>query len=274
AFYLFAPPVFDVTYSFAVVANHVDGYEGPVSNVVDDIIRIEEFDYPGDPASSGGGGGGGGAAGGYNMQNLHRKLTYGLNIASDVNQRTEQIRFWSDEELLRSINEGYLDFTRRTMCLQKFGMIGIVAEQTEYDLPTDCIKLLWVSDGIRNLVGQSLAYMDDLDDGWLTRDGTPAYYVQELAGIKKFNLYETPGTSGISTFTADANHSEADADHGLLVGLEQDDVEVTFIADSNHAEADADHGIVINITGEPVMLSEERETGIFVKLDQQSANLM
>lgn len=208
------------------------------------------------------------------MQELHSIYTYRLNIAADVNQRAEEAKFWSDEELLRAINEGYLDFVRRTECLQRFDTISLVADQIEYDLPSDCIKLLWVGDGVKNLHGQSLDYMDMLDDGWMERSGEPAYFVQELGGLKKINLYETPDTAGSASFTADSNHTEANADTGVIFVLEDASTEITATADSNHSEANADTGMIVPFTGESVLFPVQSETGAYFKLDQQTANLM
>jgi 6-phosphogluconolactonase (cycloisomerase 2 family) len=272
-YYIFDPYIhtgtsgFGKTYYFVVVASGNDDYTtSGGSNIVTAAIASDgSYDdlYLGVGQQ---------LTGGKPMKQMHSELTYRLNIAKDVHARTEQIRFWSDEEILRSINEGYLDFVRRTECLWKFDVIPIVADQTEYDLPSDCIRLLWIGDDTKNLVGQSLAYMDQLDDSWIGRSGDAAYFVSELNGIKTINLYQTPETAGGASFTADTNHSEADADHGLLVGAADAGTALTFTADSNHSEADADHGIILAGTGESILFSGEKTTGIISKMDQHDAN--
>lgn len=258
---IFEPEERGITYSFVVtsVSNNICLGESGVSNVTSIAVLSEsEVLYPGDLI----------------MQEIYENVAYRLNIAKDIHARAEQVRFWSNEELLRAINEGYMDFVRRTECLQRFEIIGITSGTGEYDLPSDCIRVLWVGYDNKMLHGQSLSYMDGLDDDWIGRAGEPAYFVQELGGIKKLQLYETPDVSGVATFIADTNHTEADADHGLLVGLTDDSTATTFTADSNHTEADADHGIVVHATGDSVLFSGFTEMGIITGIEQHNDNLI
>ena len=247
--YLFTPPQRDTYYYFIITSLNSWDEEGfPSDEVSERVITPYE------------------TCGELSVYDIYRNIAYRLNIAEDIHARTEQINFWSNDEILRAINEGYLDFVRRTRCLQKFICIGLVADTTTYDLPSDCIEVLWVGYGNENLGGKSLDYMDRLDDDWIGRAGKPTYYIQELGGVKELRLYETTETTGNATMAADdATGGGASTDTGVITSLQDA---------STYQTMNQETGIVLNITGDSVLSWGEINSGIAIDVEQHDDNLI
>jgi len=103
--------------------------------------------------------------------------------------------FFTSAQLLALLNDGYKNFCARTLALKKFVLIDIVADQTEYDLPDDHYKVLWLGYDDEAIAVVSADDLDYQDENWIGRSGMPYAFVEELAGLTQIKLHLTPGTS-------------------------------------------------------------------------------
>ena len=107
----------------------------------------------------------------------------------------------NDTDLLSLLNDGALDIARRTECLLSYADQDVNDAQQEYDLPTDCIKVLSVYYGgtgewekLPEVTTEYLA--NELGVDWLNDTGeTTAYYKR----ANKIGLYKIPTSAEAGT---------------------------------------------------------------------------
>lgn len=79
---------------------------------------------------------------------------------------------WSDNRLLRLLDEAQKDFARQTSLLKGYAAIPIVPYTAEYSLPADCWRITRAHYAERNLRLVSHETMDHVDSDWYTRTGS------------------------------------------------------------------------------------------------------
>lgn len=127
--------------------------------------------------------------------------------------------FFTTAELTGYLNDGYRNFVSETRCLRKFVLIDVVADQQEYDLPSDNLQPLWFGYDDESLFPMSSGDMDRIDEEWVDQNsGTPGYVAVALGGIEKFQLYYPPCTASslLSASTTEITDFEDWADNVLL----------------------------------------------------------
>lgn len=103
--------------------------------------------------------------------------------------------FFTTADLTAYLNDGYKDFAGETQCLKKFVLLDINSGTTEYNLPDDCLQVIWAGYDDEALWPTSVNQLDAIDEDWIGREGTPTFFVVELDGFDKLRLYETPNIS-------------------------------------------------------------------------------
>lgn len=99
------------------------------------------------------------------------------------------------------INDAALDVVYRTNCLQNYADKTVVAATQEYDVPTDCLKVLAVYYGgtgeWEKLPEVTMTWLSNqVDDDWFDDTGTTYAYYKRAA---KIGLYKTPTSSEAGT---------------------------------------------------------------------------
>lgn len=126
-------------------------------------------------------------------------------LLADVRARLDEASaaFWTDEELLRWINEATRDIARRAEVLQTTATVTVVAGTNEYTLPTNVARIYrvnWIPDGSSTeypLEYQDFNSMDSAGWTWTNAQGYPAVFT--LWGYTpslKIVLYPSPSAAG------------------------------------------------------------------------------
>lgn len=128
-------------------------------------------------------------------------------VLADVRSRLDEStgRQWTDEELLRWINDGLRDVARRAEVLQSVEDISAVQSTQQYDMPERTIRVHrveWRPEGSTQVY--PLIYQDfhNMDSVWVasqeTSIGYPLYYTMwGYPPSLKIVLYPTPSMNGV-----------------------------------------------------------------------------
>ena len=79
---------------------------------------------------------------------------------------------WSDDRLLRLLDEAQKDFARQTSLLKGYANIPLIPFTATYSLPEDCWRITRAHYAERNLRLVSHEAMDAFDEDWYTRQGS------------------------------------------------------------------------------------------------------
>lgn len=93
-------------------------------------------------------------------------LTRARDTLADPNKER-----WSDDRLLRLLDEAQKDFARQTSLLKGYTTIPVTPNISVYSLPADCWRITRAHYAERNLRLVSHEAMDTLDEDWYTRTG-------------------------------------------------------------------------------------------------------
>jgi hypothetical protein len=108
--------------------------------------------------------------------------------------------FLTDSEIELWAEEGSRLAAQQTHWYRKTSSVNATSGTADYDLPTDCIALLYIAHNDLPLVRITRQELEDTEPYWRdTGNGTPLVYY--LQGTTSYTLYPTPGTtiaSGIS----------------------------------------------------------------------------
>jgi len=130
-------------------------------------------------------------------------------------------KIWSDADLLSYANEGQRELTIGCEASIKKVKFDMTDGQRQYTFPPDCYELRNVRINGRRVYGTTNQRLEELDEQYLTATGVPSwYYVEDL---------QTIGFYPLPTWTDD--YETFDADLGLLISAEVDDVFSTFSSD-------------------------------------------
>jgi hypothetical protein len=141
-------------------------------------------------------------------------------------------RFWSIAELNDYVNECNKDLAVKTEFKQKNRITLVADEQTYFDLPSDCYKVLRVTYDDDKLYPITMRELDTYDENWrdTTQTEPERYFLDNLAP-GKLGVWPRTTTSG-TTF-------DFDTEYGVMVRLTEDSTDATF---------DQETGAVTNIT--------------------------
>lgn len=79
---------------------------------------------------------------------------------------------WSDDRLLRLLDEAQKDFARQTSLLKGYANIPVIPLTATYSLPEDCWRITRAHYAERHLRLVSHEAMDEFDPDWYTRQGS------------------------------------------------------------------------------------------------------
>ena len=79
---------------------------------------------------------------------------------------------WSDDRLLRLLDEAQKDFARQTSLLKGYANIPLIPFTATYSLPEDCWRITRAHYAERHLRLVSHEAMDEFDPDWYTRQGS------------------------------------------------------------------------------------------------------
>lgn len=99
-------------------------------------------------------------------------LTRARDTLADPNKER-----WSDDRLLRLLDEAQKDFARQTSLLKGYVNIPLIPFAAVYSLPADCWRVTRAHYAERNLHLASHEAMDSFDPDWYTRTGA---YIETL----------------------------------------------------------------------------------------------
>jgi len=105
--------------------------------------------------------------------------------------------YWTDDELDGYINEGQLDFVRRTRSLRSQFPIVAKENQMVYDMPEDALEILRIEDdqGIEIDRVTSSFLKRNFGRAFTSVTGSPRYAYSDLDGENKFRFYPRPDPS-------------------------------------------------------------------------------
>ena len=129
---------------------------------------------------------------------------------------------WSRGEVTDNVNEGQIDFIRKTECLWKlYHQIKIVANQTDYALPADCMLLKRVLFDNKTEINPLTWEELDIDDtNWEADSAVDVpdwFYLYDFTTLKLTPKPSTTGTA-LAIFT----------DTGKIIQVDVDGVKQTF----------------------------------------------
>ena len=105
---------------------------------------------------------------------------------------------WSDDRLLRLLDEAQKDFARQTSLLKGYANIPLFPFTATYSLPEDCWRITRAHYAERHLRLVSHEVMDEFDLGWYTRQGsTIEALVFDQRNDSVIRCYPIPDTSAI-----------------------------------------------------------------------------
>ena len=163
-------------------------------------------------------------------------LDQAINRLSEFSSSSPDL--WTRAEITDYVNEGQVDFIRQTECLWKlYYQIPVVANQTDYTLPTDCMVLKRVLfDNKTEIIPFTWEEMDIDDNNWESDSAVDVpdyFYLYDFTTLK---LTPKPSTTGtLITMTSSATNNN----YGKLITSTVDSVKQTF---------SSNYGKVIKIT--------------------------
>ena len=107
---------------------------------------------------------------------------------------------WSDERLLRLIDEAQKDICRRAKLLRTKQDIGIYNGKATYDLPDDLLLLDRILLKGKVLPLQSHLQLDKKSDNWEEDKGYPVLAIYDKQSRKKIKLYPIPDNLGADIY--------------------------------------------------------------------------
>ncbi len=129
-------------------------------------------------------------------------MTTFVNLQTDVRSRLAEptARLFSAAEIKRWINQGYHDFMCKTEWAERIKAVAIVANQFEYTLDTDVIKVAGVrwDDKYRVDLLDQTEFIDRVGTSNSSTSTRPWFYA-EFPWDKKIRLYPIPSAAGAST---------------------------------------------------------------------------
>ena len=112
------------------------------------------------------------------------------SLADPLEQR------WSNDRLLRLLDEGQKDFARHTEILKGFSTITLVPGTQLYTLPKECWRVTRAHYASINLPLYSFEHMDSVDMSWYTRKSAkPTAIVFDKRNEQEIRVYPIPDGS-------------------------------------------------------------------------------
>lgn len=174
-------------------------------------------------------------------------MTLGDIIDSALNRLTEfntvSPDLWTRAEITDYVNEGQLDFVRQTECLwELYYNMKVVANQTDYALPADCMILKRVLFDNKTEINPSTWEELDIDDNIWENDSavdTPDYfYLYDFTTLK---LTPKPSTTGATPIVMTS--SATNANYGKMITSTIGGVKQTFSSSASNPN----YGKVVHI---------------------------
>lgn len=123
-------------------------------------------------------------------------------LQSDVRSRLVEptAAYFTDAEIKRWINFGYKDFLSKTEWAQKIHGVRIIADQAEYTLPSDIIKIEHIrwADQYRVWPKPQHVFAELVGTAFSSEADRPRIYTQ-FPWDRKIRLYPRPTSAGAST---------------------------------------------------------------------------
>ena len=106
---------------------------------------------------------------------------------------------WSDDRLLRLLDEAQKDFARQTSLLKGYANIPLIPFTATYSLPEDCWRITRAHYAERHLRLVSHEAMDEVDTSWYTRQGgSIEALVFDQRNDSVIRCYPIPDTNSIA----------------------------------------------------------------------------
>ena len=141
----------------------------------------------------------------------------------------QQKQRWSDERLLRLLDEAQKDTVRRAKLLRQEQIVFTHPNQDTYDLPSDLMLLTRVLVEGKPLTFITREELDELEPYWESKEGTPTHVVIDRDSRRVLRVYPKPSDFDELEwdwqFTQIGPHLYTDAAFGEIVSVEGMDVD-------------------------------------------------
>jgi len=191
---------------------------------------------------------------------------------------------WSDERLIRLVDEAQKDICRKAKLLRAKTEISIFNNKVEYNLPDDLLLLDRVLYDGRVIPFVSHLELDRRLNDWESDTGTPQSVVYDKQNRRKFKLYPIPDLEGSIYKFIHPGYWETrefiEEDFGIITNAIATDCEcVAFDSDYGIASScianelivtpfdSTDYGIVVSIDG----VYQNSDYGILVSLSEDKS---
>lgn len=131
---------------------------------------------------------------------------------------------WTDERLLRLLDEAQKDFARHTDILKGFATIPLVPEQQTYVLPKECWRITRAHYANANIPLYSFEHMDSVEVNWFVRRAArPTALVFDRRNEQEIRVYPIPDGSFSTvqyTFTNDTDPDYVGPALGVVTSID------------------------------------------------------
>ena len=158
---------------------------------------------------------------------------------------------WSDDRLLRLIDQGQKDLMVKTKGLRARTVIGVVAGREDYSLPDDVMLITRVTYNDKNIPLRTREQMDRIDSDWETKTGDVLEYIvynkNNYNQVRVYPILTGAGTDA-TTFSFDSDYGSITAIDGY--GAENDYGLSTQVYNSDYSatEVDSEYGVIVGMT--------------------------
>ena len=109
--------------------------------------------------------------------------------------------YFSDATVLKYCNMAVIDLVSHSRCLERRNTILIEAGTQQYDLPTDCERILRAAFDWEKLIPTTKLSLQQDEVYWDTRRGDPQFYYTDMTN-DQIGLFYIPGTGTAYTSTS------------------------------------------------------------------------
>jgi len=173
-----------------------------------------------------------------------------LNKLGVPETQRDDPRFWSTSELNDMINECNRDLVKKTEYYRKNNTVIVADEQTYFDLPDDCFKVLRVTHDGEKLRPSSTAELDDLDLNWRDdAESDPIYYFIDVLQPGKLGVYPRPtDTGGTYDYSQEYGIINVLAETGTTFTFSGEYGAIVNMKNDEDYEFNQDEGVCVRIT--------------------------
>jgi hypothetical protein len=127
-------------------------------------------------------------------------LTELMQRVQDYLQEIDESGRLKATRVLRSLNDGYVDFVEQTRCMSRTLLLDSVIGQASYTLPSDVVRIVRVTFAGAELSPTTLEMLNSELYGWQEQaNGTPTAWYRD--GATSIAFYPTPSTAVADTIS-------------------------------------------------------------------------